>query len=179
MQFPPYPHADACFPTIITSVARSPGTNHARLQGGERFTLGNKHTSTRTNGERKSKTAMSIWTRRFQRLSLGDPEYTPAKRRWVTDGNEHTSAESRRLGTKVMMSRIHVEETKMSVSNRSQLDQRGRRTVVARPPPPALRRESRRTGRPRRNGRGRRRGRTRTHEGPAQKRPVRLHKPLV
>ena len=51
----------------------------------------------------------------------------------------------------------------MSISNRSQLDQRG----------------SKRTGRPRRNGRGRRRGRTRTHEGRAQKRPVRLLKPLV
>ena len=110
---------------------------------------------------------MSIWTRRFQRLSLGDPEYTPEGRRWVTDGNENTSAETRRLGTKVMMSRIDVEETKFSMSNRSQLDQRGTRTVVARPPPPALRRESRRTGRPR-NGRGRRRGRTRTHEGRAQ-----------
>ena len=33
----------------------SPGAIHARLQGAEGVTLGNEHTSTRTNGERKRK----------------------------------------------------------------------------------------------------------------------------
>ena len=44
--------------------------------------------------------------RHLQRLSLGDPEYTPEGRRWVTDGKKHTSAESRRLETKVMKSQL-------------------------------------------------------------------------
>ena len=86
-------------------------TFKARLPGAEGVTFANEHTSTRTNESESANLAniaapTSIWTRRFQQLSLGDPVYSPAGRGWVTIGNEHTSS---RINLK-----LPVEETKLS-----------------------------------------------------------------